>query len=159
CYLLAGALLGRMPALARWRTPARRGDRRRLWLSQAGLHVTPIQFDACSAALGAVALAVGWATTRIVLLALVPAALAACAPRVYFGRRRAARLREVHDAWPDGLRDIVASIGAGRSLTQAVNDVSTSGPASLREAFARFPSLARMLGTGAALEVVKGELA
>jgi tight adherence protein B len=65
----------------------------------------------------------------------------------------------VQAAWPDGLRDIGASIAAGRSLTQAVNALAANGPPALREAFARFPDLSRMLGTGPALEVVKEELA
>ncbi len=62
-------------------------------------------------------------------------------------------------AWPDGLRDLIASIAAGRSLTQALDALAASGPAPLQEAFARFPMLARMLGTVPALEVIKEELA
>jgi tight adherence protein B len=65
----------------------------------------------------------------------------------------------VQEAWPDGLRDLVASIAAGRSLTKAIIGLSSSGPAPLQAAFARFSLLARMLGTAAALEVVKEELA
>jgi tight adherence protein B len=68
-------------------------------------------------------------------------------------------MREVQSAWPDGLRDLLASISAGRSLTQAVNSLAATGPLALREAFARFPDLARVLGTGPALELVKEELA
>jgi hypothetical protein len=65
----------------------------------------------------------------------------------------------VQAAWPDGLRDIVASIAAGRSLSQALNALAASGPAPLQEAFTRFPMLSRMLGTVPALEVIKEELA
>ncbi len=68
-------------------------------------------------------------------------------------------MREVQAAWPDGLRDLAASIAAGHSLTQAVSELARHGPAPLREAFARFPDLARVLGTGPALEIVKEELA
>jgi tight adherence protein B len=64
----------------------------------------------------------------------------------------------VQEAWPDGLRDLVASIAAGRSLTQALNSLASSGPEPLRVAFARFPELSRMLGTAVALELVKEEL-
>jgi tight adherence protein B len=80
-------------------------------------------------------------------------------PRAYFARRRAAHLQRVQAAWPDGLRDVIASIAAGRSLAQALNALAASGPAPLQEAFARFPMLARMLGTVPALEVIKEELA
>ena len=64
----------------------------------------------------------------------------------------------VQEAWPDGIRDILASVVAGRSVGQAVTTLAVSGPEPLRAAFARFPLLARMLGTVAALEVVKEEL-
>jgi tight adherence protein B len=93
------------------------------------------------------------------LVALVPAAAAATLPRAYFGRRRTARMRELQAAWPDGLRDVGASLAAGRSLTHALQALAESGPAPVRDAFARFPSLSRMVGPVAALEVVKAELA
>jgi tight adherence protein B len=65
----------------------------------------------------------------------------------------------VQAAWPDGLRDLLASIAAGHSLGQAVGALAVTGPPALREAFARYPQLARVLGTGPALLVVKEELA
>ena len=68
-------------------------------------------------------------------------------------------MREVQAAWPDGLRDIVASIAAGLSLTQAMTSLAATGPPAMRDAFARFPQLARVLGTGPALELVKEDLA
>ncbi len=73
--------------------------------------------------------------------------------------RPSSRFRRVQAAWPDGLRDVIASIAAGRSLSHALNSLATSGPEPLQDAFARFPLLARMLGTVPALEVVKEELA
>jgi len=57
------------------------------------------------------------------------------------------------------LRDVIASIAAGRSLPQALNALAASGPSPLQDAFARFPMLARMLGTVPALEIIKEELA
>ena len=39
-----------------------------------------------------------------------------------------ARLREVQAAWPDGLRDLVASIAAGRSLSGALVELAATGP-------------------------------
>ena len=50
-------------------------------------------------------------------------------------------------------------IAAGHSLTHALTTLADTGPPALRDAFARFPLLARMLGTVPALEVVKAELA
>jgi Flp pilus assembly protein TadB len=131
---------------------------RQLWLNQAGVAVTPTQFVAGSVAVGAVAFVAIVAVTGAPLVALVPAAGVAALPRAYFARKRTAHLQRVQAAWPDGLRDLIASIAAGRSLPQALNALAASGPAPLQEAFARFPMLARMLGTVPALEVVKEEL-
>ena len=112
-----------------------------------------------SAGAGFVALLVVAALTGSLFVAVVPAIAVALLPRAYFGHRRTTRMRAVHAAWPDGLRDLLASISAGHSLTQAVTALSRHGPPTLRDAFARFPDLARVLGTGAALELVKEELA
>ena len=160
CALLVGAILGTLPR-PRPRRSGRSGrsDRARVWLQQAGVHMTPQQFVAGSAAASGLALLVLTALTGSVFVALVPAVAVGLIPRAYFGRRRATRLRAVEAAWPDGLRDLLASISAGRSLTQAVSALATSGPAPLRVAFARFPELARVLGTEPALEIVKEELA
>jgi tight adherence protein B len=130
-----------------------------VWLQQAGVALSPAQFWAASAALGAVAFALAWAVTRTALVAVVPTVVVAVLPRAYYARQRATRLRAVLAAWPDGLRDIVASIAAGRSLTQAITTLATTGPEPLQLAFGRFPPLARMLGTVGALEIVKDELA
>jgi tight adherence protein B len=158
--LLAAAIAGVhvrfAPSMSRDRAGA---ERRETWLRQAGVGVTPAQFAAGSAAAGIVALVVVRLLTGSWFVAAAPAIAVAMLPRAYFGRRRAQRLRLVQAAWPDGLRDLLASISAGRSLGQAVGVLATSGPVPLRDAFARYPQLARMLGTGPALEVVKEELA
>jgi tight adherence protein B len=128
-------------------------------LHQAGVGISPLQFGLLSCALGAGACLVTLALTRTPLVAIVPAGAVAVLPRAYYARRRAVRLRSVLEAWPDGLRDLAGSIAAGCSLTQAVTALATTGPAPLRDAFARFPAHAPMLGTVAALEVVQDELA
>jgi tight adherence protein B len=160
CALFAGGLMGTMPAptFPRHAFAPRRANQR-LWLQQAGAGLTPLRFWGGSLAAGSFALLVLVALTGTVLVAVVPAIAVALLPRAYYARRRRLRMREVQAAWPDGLRDIGASIAAGRSLTQAVSSLAAGGPPALRVAFARFPELARMLGTGPALEVVKEELA
>jgi tight adherence protein B len=134
-------------------------ERRRLWLRQAGLRVTPAQFVAGSAGAGLLALVLVRTATGSWFVAAVPAIAVSLLPRAYFGRQRDQRLRRVQAAWPDGLRDLLASIAAGQSLGQAVTALAATGPEPLREAFARYPDLARMVGTGPALEIVKDELA
>ena len=98
--------------------------------------------------------------TGTALVALVPAVAAAMLPRAYFGRRRVARLREVQAAWPDGLRDLVASIAAGRSLAHAL--VTLAEHRARSRSATRSPGSRRWPGCSgpvAALEVVKAELA
>jgi tight adherence protein B len=158
----AGALQGRMPRALAWRgllTQEARRDRGRVWLAQAGLRLSPIQFWTCSVGVGIAGLLAVWATTRTLLVALVPAMALTMLPRLYYGRRRADRLRSVQAAWPDGLRELLSCIASGQSLTQALEALALTGPPALRVAFARFPLLSRLLGTSAALEVVKEELA
>lgn len=159
CAFVAGHMVGAPLELRSW-TPA--GTRRasaRLWLAQAGLAVSPVQFVLASLGVGFATFTATYFVTGTALVAFVPGCAAALLPRTYFGRRRAARLRELQAAWPDGLRDVGASLAAGRSLGHALVTLAESGPPPLRDAFARYPTLSRMLGPVAALEVVKGELA
>src|SRR5436190_8438822 len=160
CACAAGALMGSLSSV-RVPRPARRRRENvaRVWLQQAGLAISPAQFWGACAGAGLCAFAMLVAVTGSAFVAAVPAFAILLMPRAYFGRRRRLRLREVQAAWPDGLRDLTASIAAGRSLTQAVNALAEHGPAPLRTAFGRFPDLARVLGTAPALEVVKEELA
>jgi tight adherence protein B len=159
CALVAAHVVGHPVELRRWPRADAPGDAARLWLAQAGAAVSPAQFVLGSVGVGVLAFAAAFFVTGTALVAVVPAAAATLLPRAYFGRRRAARLRELQAAWPDGLRDVGASLAAGRSLTHALVTLADSGPAPLREAFARFPTLSAMLGPVAALEVVETELA
>jgi len=159
CALVAARLVGLPVEFRRWPHAPRRGPSPQLWLHQAGIRVTPRQFVMGSAAVGVVAFAATYFLTGAALVAVVPACAAASIPRAYFGRRRIVRLRELQAAWPDGLRDVVASVAAGRSLSHALTTLAETGPPALRDAFGRFPLLARMLGTVPALEIVKSDLA
>lgn len=160
-YLAARALAGHPVRLPRRRPrrPAGHLTDAQVWLVQAGLRTTPAQFWAASALLGAGAFGALVLLTGTPAVALAPALLASGTPRLYFARQRARRLRAVADAWPDGLRELVAAIAAGMSLPQALVALATSGPEPLREAFGRFPLLARVLGVAPALEILRAELA
>jgi tight adherence protein B len=158
-YLAIAAAMGRMPRFGRVRTERAQVSDRQTWLLQAGVDLTPRQFVAGSVAVGIVVFFVLTGLTATPAAAAVPAATAGLAPRLVFARRRARRLRELQEAWPDGIRDLLASIAAGRSLNQAVTDLATNGPEPLRVAFHRYPTLARVLGVVPALEMVKEELA
>jgi tight adherence protein B len=161
--LFAAFLSGSLPRARR--RPDRRGrlaarrDRAEVWVQQAGVGLGLSAFWAGSAFAGLFAALTVTAFTGSLFVAVVPGVAVALLPRAYFGRRRRARMREVQLAWPDGLRDLLASIAAGLSLTQATTNLALTGPPALRVAFARFPQLARVLGAAPALELFKEDLA
>ncbi len=160
----AALAMGRLVGVEiRIRSAPRRDRVRRLdratWLSQAGTSMTPTQFWVGTGVVFALVLLVVGALTGSVAVAIVPALAGAFVPRAMLAKRRAERLVALRNAWPDGLRDIVTSIASGASITQAVETLAEQGPEPLRDAFGRFPALARMLGTVAALEVLREDLA
>jgi tight adherence protein B len=158
-YLAVGVATGTAPELRR--TPRARSQvsAGQLWLVQAGAALTPRQFWAGSAAIGLVVLVALGLLTATPAVAVAPAVAAAALPRLVYARRRARRLRAVAEAWPDALRELVALIAAGMALPQALTALARTGPAAIREAFDRFPVLARTIGVVPALELVKEELA
>ncbi|HEX5587059.1 MAG TPA: hypothetical protein VFZ17_07100 [Acidimicrobiia bacterium] len=161
-YLLVGVLLGhpvRVPSRRRRAHDAGFTARQQAWLLQAGVALAPMQFWAASLGVGVAAFLVATFVTGAPLVALAPAVAVATVPRAYFARRRAGRVREIQRAWPDGLRDVAASIAAGRSLPAAIAELATTGPAPLRAAFERFPSTAQMVGAAPALGLIKESLA
>jgi tight adherence protein B len=83
----------------------------------------------------------------------------AAAPGTWYSHRREARIRAVRAAWPDGLRDLAASVGSGRSVAQALEAMAVSGPLPLRDAFAGFGGVARAFGVTVALRRVAVDLA
>jgi tight adherence protein B len=129
------------------------------WLKEAGLDVTPAQFWLTSIGAGVVTYAMVFALTSLPIVSLMPALVVATLPKAYFARRRARRLEEVQRAWPDGLRDLLASVRSGASLPTAIEDLASFGPVPLRDAFQGFPIYSRSLGVVSALEMVKSDLA
>lgn len=154
-----GLVLGVVPRRRSRMVGTPQVDPRQQWLIQAGLDITPRQFRLVSLGAGVISFLFVLLVTGLASVALVGGALIAVLPRAFYARRRSLRLSEVQKAWPDGLRDLVASITAGMSLQRAVENLAVTGPLPLRQAFSRFPYLARTLGMVPALEVVKEELA
>lgn len=136
-----------------------RSSARAVWLAQAGSNLSPGQFAIGSVLSGLSALVVVGAMTGSVAVAAVPAGAVVLLPRGFLARRRSERMAKLRTAWPDGLRDLVASVASGYSITQAVEHLAAHGPEPLREAFGRFAVLRSMLGTAAALEVIREEVA
>lgn len=159
-YFLVGAATGNLPTLARrLGRPSPQISGRQLWLIQAGAELTPRQFIVGSMFAGLLTFSLLVSIIHLPAVAIVPAIIVALLPRAYFARRRAARLREVQEAWPESIRDLLTGISAGLSLNQSITALATSGPEPLQLAFGRYPLLSRMLGVVPALEVIKEELA
>jgi tight adherence protein B len=154
--LLAGWLVGAWPPPPRLR-PVRpsRGE----WLVQAGIGVGLFPFWLAVGMVGLLAFFVVWIFSGLLVVALPAAILALFLPKISLMRRRAHRMLELQAAWPDGLRDLVASISSGMSLGRALEQLSMTGPVPLRAAFAQFSSLSRAIGVVPALESVKADLA
>jgi tight adherence protein B len=158
-YLLVAMLLRVAPNLE---LPARARpqiSKRQLWLIQAGSELSPGQFAGGSVAAGVGAFILFWLIAQSPVIALVPAIAVGLLPRAYYARERVKRLTRVQEAWPDGIRDILAHVSSGATLARAVESLATAGPEPLRLAFGRFPLQARMFGVVPALEIVKEELA
>lgn len=162
--LLSAVAVGGLVAAALGILPRRRPRKRSRgsrsdWLIQAGVTTTPFQFWATSLGAGLLTLVAVTLLTGSWAVAAVPSVLVGMLPRLYFGSQRRKRMGEIRQAWPDGLRDLVASMSAGRSLARAVEDMAEGGPLPLRRAFSSFPFLARSLGVAAALETIRDNLA
>jgi tight adherence protein B len=150
--------------IARWvltgvRDRTRPRTRRAGWLKESGVDVTPGQFWLASLGAGLATYAVVFALTSLPVVSLMPSVVVATLPKAYFSRKRAKRLDDVQRAWPDGLRDLLASVRSGSSLPTAIEGLASFGPVPLREAFRGFPVYSRSLGVVPALEMIKSDLA
>ncbi len=128
------------------------------WLRESGLDVTPAQFWVASIGAGVGTYIVVFALTSLPIVSLMPSVVVATLPKAYFSRKRAQRLDEVQRAWPDGLRDLLASVRSGASLPTAMESLADFGPAPLRRAFQEFSVYSHSLGVVPALEMIKSDL-
>lgn len=139
-----------------------RSPRRRLRRARApvpGLDVSFSQFWGTVAGTGALTYLAVLAVTGLTIVSLVPAVVVATLPKAYFMRKRTTRLARVQESWPDGLRDLLASVRSGASLPSAIESLATFGPEPLRQAFQGFDVYSRSLGVEAALELVRDDIA
>jgi tight adherence protein B len=124
-----------------------------------GLDVTARQFWMAVLAVAFATFLLVHSLTGLTVVSIVPALVVASLPKAYFAQKRAKRVAEVQESWPDGLRDLLSSIRSGASLPTAVEDLARSGPTPLQEAFQGYGVYARSLGVVTALEMVKEDLA
>lgn len=132
---------------------------RDLWLRQTGLGINRTQYVLMSLGAALAGFLLVWSLSGLPSVAIPAGAVLAILPRAWLSRSRSQRLLRMQLAWPDGIRDLIASISSGMSLGRALETLSANGPQPMREAFARYPYLARIMGVAPALEVVRQELA
>ena len=154
--LVVGWLTGGWPRPRRLRSARPPRD---LWLQQTGLGLGRSHYLLLTIGAAVGSFLMVWSLSGLPAVALPTAAVGAALPRAWLQRRRSQRLLQMQLAWPDGIRDLIASISAGMSLGRALETLAAAGPAPLRAAFARYPNLARVMGIAPALEVIRHELA
>ena len=131
---------------------------RQIWLNQANLDLTPGQYYAGLGFFAFAAFAIVSAVTSVPVAALAPAAIAGVMPHVFFSRRRDRNVAKTQQAWPDAIRELIASIESNSSLHGALAQLAYKGPPGLMEAFERFPTMATTIGVVPALESVRERL-
>ena len=158
--LVVARAVGVLPdSIGRSRAPVRSDRAIEIALRQAGLAISVSRFRAGSLGCGMVAFVAVYGLSGIGVVAIVPALFACGAPHWWIARRAAGRLDAIQKAWPDAIRDVVASISAGLSLQHALEHLAATGPDALRPVFSQFALTSRAVGVVAALESVRDDLA
>ena len=84
--------------------------------------------------------------TSVVVLALCFAVMAGVAPTVLVRARARRRRAVLRDVWPDVVDNLASAVRAGLSLPEALSQLGSRGPESLRPAFAAFAEDYRATG-------------
>jgi len=167
---LVGLLFG-LGCLLAWRsgdrapqrTPSGPGlsARTRDLLAQAGVEgVTPQQLLAASVAVGVVVFVVVLGTSRVPVIATAFGGFGALLPLVLVRHRRAQRLVELREVWPEAVDNLASGVRAGLSLPEALSQLGVRGPEQLRSPFRRFGEDYRATGRfGDCLDALKANLA
>jgi tight adherence protein B len=168
-WMVARRLVGREPypagsaarfvGEAKYRRQGRR-DNFQVWLSQAGAAVTPGQFWAVSAGVGAVGFVVLLVISGTLIVSALPALALAATPYAYWSAQRRKQAAARSAAWPDALRYLVGVLGAGvATLHDALEELAISGPEPLRSPISRYVRMSARVGDRQALEAVRADLA
>ena len=111
-------------------------------------------------ALGVVVTVLVLGTSRVPVIALAFGGFAGLAPLALVRRRRAQRLVELREVWPEAVDNLASGVRAGLSLPEALTQLGHRGPEQLRTAFRRFGEDYRASGRFAeSLDRLKAALA
>lgn len=160
---LGGLLVWRSGPRAPQRAATGPGVRARMedLLAQAGIEgVTPNRLLAACACLGLAVFVLVLGTSRVPVIAFAFGGFAALGPVWLVRRRRAARLVELREVWPEAVDNLASGVRAGLSLPEALSQLGQRGPEQLRSAFGRFGEDYRSTGRFAqSLDSLKAALA
>jgi len=130
-------------------------------LAQAGVEgVTPQQLFAASVAVGVVVFVVVLGTSRVPVIAAAFGSFGALVPLALVRHRRAQRVVELREVWPEAVDNLASGVRAGLSLPEALSQLGVRGPEQLRSPFRRFGEDYRATGRfGDCLDGLKANLA
>lgn len=116
-----------------------RHERLRDLLIQAGIEgVTPAQLIGACVGTGLVVFVAVLGTSQVPVIALAFGAFGGLLPLALVRRRRAQRVVELREVWPEAVDNLASGVRAGLSLPEALNQLGVRGPEQLRPAFRRF---------------------
>jgi tight adherence protein B len=130
-------------------------------LLQAGVEgVSPGQLIGASAGLGLVTLVLVLGTSGVPVIGLAFGLFASLLPITLVRRRRARRVLELREIWPEAVDNLTSAVRAGLSLPEALTQLGLRGPEQLRGPFTRFGQDYRTTGRFVeALDTLKASLA
>lgn len=159
-FFAVGLMTGKAPEVRFGNSSSKpEQSKRQIWLTQAGVELSPTQFYAGLAFVALVVFGLVSAMTGAPSVAIAPALGAAALPYAFFAKKRSTRLASTTNAWPDAILELTSSIESNASLHGALVALSHRGPEALRPAFDRFDQLSTTIGVVPALEVVRERLA
>lgn len=116
-------------------------------LRQAGMEgVSPAALIAASVVVGLLVFALALGATSVAVLAACFAAMAVAAPMLLVRSRARRRRAVLRDVWPDVVDNLASGVRAGLSLPEALSQLGSRGPQSLRPAFVAFAEDYRATG-------------
>lgn len=141
--------------------PRRRTKRLAASIAEAGLEgVTPRGVVLTSAGLAALVGLSFYVLTQTWPVALAFATIAAFTPTVLIRQRVHKRRAELREVWPDVVDNLASAVRAGLSLPEALGQLGSRGPQSLRRHFSRFADDYRTSGRFTdSLDALKDRLA
>lgn len=160
-YAIVAAVLDwRRPRPRRtWRRTSRGPGRLQRRLDESGAGISALRYRTTVAGTVLLVALVVYAATGTAALAIPPALAVGLTPRLYFQRRHLKVMQERRAAWPEAIRDVLASLSTGQTLHRSLCLLGHTGPLALRATWLRYERNAIALDPATALDLARSELA